>query len=341
MINDKDDVDVSIIIVTYNSKKYLVNCLNSIYNQEQGNYSFEIIIVDNASSDGTVQHLRSNFTQLRILENHLNKGYGQANNLGVKHARGNIIVFLNPDTVVKELWLENLIKPLVGSKKIITTPKVLKLDGKINSCGLIVHFTGLGFTRGLNLSSDNFDDCEEVNGVTGCCFAIAKTDFLELGFDENFFLYMEDVDLSWRIHLKNFKILYVPNSVIMHDYNLKVPLNKIYLLERNRLIILRKYFSLKHFVILLPSLILTEIITTIYSFKFGFKGFKYKIDAFKDGLFVEVEKIEGDEKRLFNSLDAEIPVDQLTYGRIEELFKVISNLIFKLNYKIYAKINNI
>lgn len=332
-------MDVSIIIVAYNSKEYLDSCLNSIYNRQQGNYSFEIIIIDNASSDGTVQHLKFHFPQVRIIENNLNKGYGQANNLGFKHARGNYIVILNPDTIVEEFWLEKLINPLVDSKNIITTPKILKLDGKINVCGLILHFTGLGFTRGLNLNKDNFNDYEEVNGVSGCCFAIRKDDYCELGgFDENFFLYMEDVDLSWRAHLLNFRIMYVPDSIIMHDYNLKVPSNKIYVLEKNRYIILRKYFSSKCFVVLLPSLIITEILTTIYALKFGFKGLKYKINGLKDGLHVKVEKIEGDEKTLFNSLDDQIPVDQLTNSRIEGLFKVLFNQIFKLNWKINKKI---
>lgn len=337
---NKDCIDVSLIIVTYNSKEYLDSCLNSIYNKKQGNYSFEVIIIDNASSDGTFQHLRSYFPQARIFKNDSNKGYGHANNLGVKHANGSYVVILNPDTLVEDFWLENLINPLSDSKSMITTPKILKLDGKINTCGLIVHFTGLGFTRGLNLNKNNYNDYEKISGFSGCCFAIRKDDYFRLGgFDENFFLYLEDVDLSWRAHLMNFKIIYVPNSVIMHDYDLKVPLNKIYLLEKNRYIIVRKYFSSKSFLVLLPSLIITEILTTIYAFKFGFKGLQYKITGFKDGLLIEIEKVEGDEKNLLNSLDDEIPADQLTYNKIERLFKVLFNQIFKVNWKLNIKLN--
>ncbi|MBT9150976.1 MAG: N-acetylglucosaminyl-diphospho-decaprenol L-rhamnosyltransferase [candidate division WS2 bacterium] len=97
---------------------------------------------------------------------------------------------------------------------------------------------------------------EYVSGFSGCCFAMRKRDFEELGgFDENFFAYNEDSDLSWRAHLKGFGILYVPTSIVRHDYKLNVPPEKIYHLEKNRYLILRKCFSWKDLLVLFPSLL--------------------------------------------------------------------------------------
>lgn len=120
-------------------------------------------------------------------------------------------------------------------------PKVLLYDGsRINSCGLIVHFTGLGFTRGFKDNPAVFDAPEYLNGVFGCCFAMRKREFIELGgFDESILVYGEDTEFSWRIMVNGFKILFVPNSVVKHDYVLEVPPRKIYHLEKARYIILK------------------------------------------------------------------------------------------------------
>lgn len=330
-------IDVSIVIVTFNSKNYLKNCLNSIFNQDSSKYSFEVIIVDNSSSDGTIDLLNAHFPEVKIIENRINKGYGYANNLGVKYAKGHYIILMNPDTVTENRFFNGVIKPLENNKNIITTPKVLVFDGKlINSCGLIIHFTGLGFTRGYKRPRNDFCKEEQVSGIFGCCFALRKTDFINLGgFDENIFLYGEDTDFSWNANLKGYSILFTPEAVLKHDYTLKVPPEKIYYLETSRYLILRKYFSKSDFLILLPSLIITEILTFSYALKFGFKGLKYKIISIKDGMTSKALKIEGNKEKLIDTLETEIPTDQLTYNRSQKFLKKIINYIFHLNWILY------
>jgi GT2 family glycosyltransferase len=322
----------SIIIVTYNHKRYLEHCINSVLKQD---YPHEIIVVDNCSQDDSSQLVREIFPDVKLIESLENKGYGAGNNLGVKHATGEYIVILNPDTIVEDGWLRELVKPLENEKK-IATPKILLYDGSlINTCGNINHFSGLTFTRGLGAEPSAYQKLEYVSGISGCCFAMRRRDFIEMGgFDECFFVYNEDSDLSWRAHLKGFGILYVPTSVVRHDYKLNVPPKKIYYLEKNRYMILRKYLSWSDFLVLSPSLLVTEILTFGYAVTHGGEGIRYKLKAIKEGLTVEVDKVTGDKGNLFKSLSTIIPMDQLTFNKREMIFKSWANIIFEWNFKV-------
>lgn len=322
--------DASIIIVTYNSVNYIARCINSIIKQ---NCNVEIIIVDNCSTDDTVIFLLENYPFVRLIQSKDNGGYGKGNNLGIKHANSDKIIIINPDTIMDNGCISQLLKPLDIGDKIITTPKILTYDSSvINSCGHINHFTGLGFTRGFGEDPNYFSTSEYVSGTVGTCFALKKKDMIELGgFDENFFMYREDGDLAWRAHLKKFKILYVPTSVIKHDYSLNVSPNKLYHIERGRYIIIKKYFSVFDIILLSPSLLLVEILSFGYSLKLGHKGVLYKLKSI-DGFSAKVSKVLGDKKNLFNTLIVEIPLNQLTSNHSERIIIACFNKIFKWNF---------
>jgi GT2 family glycosyltransferase len=326
----------SIIIVTFGHKKYVKDCISSIKNQD---YPHEIIVVDNESADGTAEFIERYFPGVLLIRNK-NTGFGAANNLGVQRAKGEIVVFLNPDTIVGEKWLRNLVGPVLSNPRTITTPKILLYDGSaINTCGNINHFTGLTFTRGLLEPPQSRSRQEEVSGISGACFAMRREEFIRIGgFDERFFLYNEDSEFSWRAHSYDLPIVYVPSSIVRHDYSLDVSPQKMYYLEKGRYLILKKYFSGKMAAILLPSLVAAEILTFGYSTRFGFVGLSLKMRAFYEGLILtqNFQHIAG--TRVLEHLEVQVPTDQLVSNGIERAVVRMCNWKFSWNFTIFKRI---
>ena len=327
--------NTSVIIVTFNHRKYIENCLNSLLLYK----SLEIIVVDNKSTDGTPEYIEENFPQVKLIKSSKNAGFGAGINEGISQAKKEYVMILNPDVKVKPNSIEKLLKPLKTHNNLITIPKVLHYDGStINTCGTIIHYTGLAFTRGLGEDPEDYDKIEYVNGLSGVCFAMKKEDYLDLGgFDEQIFLYMEDTLFSWVANSKGFKILFIPKAVIYHNYNLEVTPEKIYHLERGRYMILKKHFTRKEFFILIPSLLITEILTWGYSALNGIDGIKFKFKAFKDVSNMEVTKINSDKEVLLKSLDYKIPENQLSPQKLHVLLKKFANTIYSINYNLVTK----
>nr|MDA8219853.1 glycosyltransferase family 2 protein [Dehalococcoidales bacterium] len=196
----KTDVQVSVIVVNYNGRPHIGQCLHSLLADRRQDR--EIILVDNASTDGSADYVEQAFPQVRLIRNERNEGFGQANNLAAGVANGNYLAFLNPDTVVEPNWLDPLIATLEANPQAgLATSQVLLLsDPKVvNTCGSEVHQTGLTLCRGMGEPRDAFPLIEEVDAVSGAAFAMPRYLFWALGgFDPDFFLYMEDTDLSWR-----------------------------------------------------------------------------------------------------------------------------------------------
>lgn len=329
-----NNLKVSIIIVTYNSEWDIQRCIDSIL--EQTFEPFEILIVDNASTDNTVNLIHEKYPKLRVIRSHENVGFGGGNNIGVKYATGDVIAFLNPDTVVLNHWLEELVKPLVRGGKIITTSKILTYDGSmINTCGNVIHFTGLAFTRGYGSDPTSYSRPEYVTEASGCSFAIWNEDFIDIGgFDETIFLYHDDVDFSIRAHLKGYNILFVPSSTVKHNYTLNVTAQKLYHLERGRYIILRKYYSPYDIAKISPSLFVAELLAFGYALSLGYSGFRSCLQGMKEGLTVKVQRVSGDKEKLLHSVSAKIPEGQLTNNALSRAAVSFANKLFKVNSRL-------
>jgi len=274
---------VSVIAVNFNGMAHLERCISSILKQTHPN--FEIILVDNGSTDGSLDYARRLFPELTIVANSRNSGYAGGINAGLKYATGDYIAPLNIDTEVDENWLAPLVRfmeenPGVGA----VTPKILLYHDRttVNALGLNSHITGLGFARGLNGKDGTFlDKPMKVAGVSGCSYLIRR-EILEQthGLNEDNFMYYDDVDLSWTINLMGYDIYCLPRSVVYHKYELKMTPEKLFLLEYGRLNMLACHLKLATFMICLPAFVLTELLVTAYCIVRGRKYISAKLRVF-------------------------------------------------------------
>lgn len=215
---------VSLIIVNWNGKGYLSNCLDSLF-QLKTKCVTEIIIVDNGSSDGSVEHineLKTHKKNIILIKNKKNLGFAHANNQGFNIAKGKYILFLNNDTTVKNDFLDILVAKIESDKTIAgVQPKILMMDNpqKMDSSGSFFTNTGILYHRGHQQSANNkhFNIEDEIFSMKGACM-LFRTDVLrKVGvFDEDYFAYFEETDLCHRIWLAGYKIVYVPSSVVYH-----------------------------------------------------------------------------------------------------------------------------
>ena len=226
-------LDLSIIIVSFNTKQLLKNCLTSIYAHTRLK-SHEIIVVDNASKDGSSQMVEKIFPQVRLLRNKKNVGFGQANNQATKVARGKNLLFLNSDTSLTEDSISIIVNYLKNHPDVTIAGCLLKnIDGSTQqSAGFFPTLSKIFFwalflddlpiirdlIRPYQISSKKFYEKEqEVDWVTGAFFLLKKQVFDHLGgFDKNLFMYGEEVDLCYRAKKKGFKVSYTPKTNTVH-----------------------------------------------------------------------------------------------------------------------------
>lgn len=226
--------EVSIVVVSYNSRKHLERLLPSLYDARHG-VAFETIVVDNASADGTPRFVRDRFPDVRVVENAANLGYSRAVNQGIEAARGAYVLILNPDIVTHEGSLERLVRFMEEHPDAaIAGSKLLNPDGTVqHSCRrfysvwtLLLRRTPLGrllpwnreVPRYLMLDFDH-ESSREVDWLIGACMMVRREALADIGLmDERFFLYFEDVDWCYRAWRSGWKVYYVADSVMTHRY---------------------------------------------------------------------------------------------------------------------------
>lgn len=252
----------SVVVVAYNSAAYIVACLASLLAELRADD--ELIVVDSGSADGTPALVRERFPQARLIVGE-NAGYAGGCNRGAQAARGELLVFLNPDTVVRPGALDALLAPIAGAgAAALSTACVVHMrqPARVNTCGNTVHYTGLAYCRGAGRPASELAAPCEVDSVSGAAFAIRRELFERLGgFDERFFLYVEDTDLSLRARLAGARIVYAPGAVVEHDYRPAYTPAKAFYLDRNRHLMLLKNFSAATHRRMLPGLLLAELVT--------------------------------------------------------------------------------
>lgn len=222
----------SIIIVNYNTRDLLFNCITSIY-ATQTKSAWEIIVVDNASTDGSVEMLEKKFPEVRCIKNTENKGFGYANNQGISVSRYEYLLLLNSDTIVQKDII-SVMKKFMDNNLLCggITPEILFEDGSkqatygnfptikyflLNALG-IFHLLPLKYrlSHALGLAV-NFTIPQEVPHILGVCMYLRKSIVKEVGgFDEDYFLYFEETDLCYRVRQRGFSFWVLPQISVLH-----------------------------------------------------------------------------------------------------------------------------
>lgn len=228
--------DISVIIVNYNVKELLEQCINSIFSAST-KLDVEVIIVDNNSFDGSVQYIKEKFPgnpRLKIIESPVNMGFAKANNLGVREAEGEYLLILNPDTILQEDTLDKSLEFYKSVKDIgALTCKLILPNGKLDlACRRsfptpsVAVYRILGLSRifpksklfgKYNLTYLDENETYEVDAIVGAYMLIKKDVYEKVkGFDEDYFMYGEDLDLCFRIKKAGYRIFYYPKTSIIH-----------------------------------------------------------------------------------------------------------------------------
>ena len=211
---------ISVIVVNWNGQRFLQDCLGSLSRQTYANR--EIILVDNGSTDSSVSYVREKFPDVKIVELRGNTGFTGGNTEGLKAADGDFVALVNNDTRADDRWLENLLEPMRRDPRVgICASKLLFDKGLgINSAGDGLTTAAVGFNRGLGAERALFADAEFVFGACGAAVLYRRKMLDEIGFlDEDFFLYDEDTDLSFRAQLAGWKCAYAPDAIMRHKAN--------------------------------------------------------------------------------------------------------------------------
>lgn len=258
---------ISVVIVNYNSGDYLVQCVQSIINDDE---LLEAIVVDNGSRDNSVTLVEQRFTQypqLQIIKNPTNRGFSGANNQGVSIAKGQYILFLNPDCMVKAGVLKRMRQVLEQNPRAgmagalmrnedltIQPTSIRSIPNPWNSLVRVLHLDKFFLTKswqGLDLAYDAIPtQIQPVPAITGAFMFVRQQALQEVGLlDEGYFLYCEDIDWMYRFQLKQWQILFVPDAEVIHARSIcskQIPLRVLWYKHRGMLYFCHKFFATEY-----------------------------------------------------------------------------------------------
>jgi hypothetical protein len=336
-----------VIVLTYNGKDNLKICLDSLRKQTYRNRS--LYYYDQASHDGSHEYVKNNYPEVTCVRFPKNVGYAKGNNEGLKRAFNDgaeVCLVLNDDTESEPDMIEELIASFTRAQKKnrkvgLVQPTILLFDKRtqINTIGNAIHYLGFGFCKDFLKRHPLTKEDQEITSASGAAMLITKEYFESVGrYDEDFFMYNEDQNLSWRGLLKGYTHFVSARSILYHKYDFHRSPLKIYHSEKNRIMILFENYSARTLLFIFPIFFLNEIIAILYA-PFG-KCFTQKMSSYWY-LATHIRQILSKRKKIQSNRT--VP-DKNVLEKFESelIFEVMKNplLIYLINplYHLYYNI---
>ena len=289
--------NVSVVIVNWNGKRFLKECLDSVFSQTYKD--FEVVFVDNGSADGSVEFVRQAYPKekVKIVENKENLGFAGANNIGIRESGGSYVLTLNNDTKADARLLEELVECAArhGESVGAVAAKILYYSepSRINSAGIVALKDGAGRDRAVKeRDSPRWNEEEEVFGPCAGAALYRKSALLDCAvegepFDSSFFAYFEDVDLAYRLRLRGWRTIYCPKAAVLHHgrgTSSKIPEFNVYYGQANRLKIIIKDMPFSLIARFLPWILARQALEFAYFtlFKLSFAPISARARVFSE-----------------------------------------------------------
>lgn len=264
---------ISVVIINWNGLLFMDQCLNSVF--VQSFQRFEAIVVDNYSTDRSLELIRKKYPLARIITNEVNLGFAKANNIGVREAKGEYILLINNDTILDKHCLENLYRFAKERKVGVLTAKMLFPDGEtVDHAGGIFSRIGIALDRGLlSPEQQQFNVPQQVDYAHGSCVFMKRELYERVGgFDPDFFQYVEDVDLCLKVRTLGYPIFYCPSASLIHydgGTTGRENRRRTKKMVTNMALTMIKNYSISSLVFFLPLMIVSRL---FLGFAYIFKG---------------------------------------------------------------------
>ncbi len=290
---------VAVLVLGYNSQKYLNDCFTSIRSLRPKNYI--TIFIDNNSKDNSIQFIQDKFPEVKIIRNNKNLGYAAGYNVGIKEVIKNKVEYvflLNPDTIVKINCLQELLKK--ANDRMILQPLILlyshgRKTSLINTSGNHLHYSGISYCGDYRKKKETVQE-KDITSASGSAIFIPVSILRKIGrFDEEFFMYHEDLDFCWRARLAGYNIRLIPKAIVWHKYHFSRNRLKLFYEERNRLFFIFKNYQIKTLILISPMLILNELLVLIFSLFNGWLIIKIKSLVF---FMMKFDHVTGFRKKI-------------------------------------------
>jgi len=254
--------EVSVVVLNWNGREHLAECLESL-RQQSYTGRFEVVVMDNGSTDGSAEFVRAQFPDVKLIRSPENLGFAGGNNYAAAQLTSPALAFLNNDTRTDAHWLEEMVRVLTQAPDIACAAgKILSWDGKrIDFVAGGATLTGFGLQLGWGETASEYDTERDILVPCGGSMLIWRDRFDEVGrFDEDYFLFYEDVDLGWRLWLAGYRVRSAPRSIVYHKHHGDIrridDQRKAVLYDRNPLYTIYKNYDDEHLAAILPAAIL-------------------------------------------------------------------------------------